>query len=304
VITGITTGSLDLAFRSFAISLATEGLFSVVGSVTGSIAGEFGADAARVFNIGAHALVGCGASVASGGTCGSGALSAGITAAAGPFINGPDHVVSLIENAALGGVASVAGGGKFANGAVTGAFGYLFNDLAHMNHTRDGFFLGLAGGAVAAGVCDVASVMVCTPADPAIVGGGGVMGAIGGLMSDIAESAASISSGLNALVHGNALSSTRPTWVYELENASTGDALKYGITSATDPEDRYSQTFYRLTNSQMVLIQQYPDRATARSVELGLCTSYVAANGRLPPLRWPRLSEQLFRVDKWRVCRG
>jgi len=43
------------------------------------------------------------------------------------MINGPNKVAALVENAVLGGVASVAGGGKFANGAITGAFGYLFN---------------------------------------------------------------------------------------------------------------------------------------------------------------------------------
>lgn len=30
----------------------------------------------------------------------------------------------------MGGLASVAGGGRFANGAITAAFGYLFNDVA------------------------------------------------------------------------------------------------------------------------------------------------------------------------------
>lgn len=34
-------------------------------------------------------------------------------------------------SAVIGGTASVLGGGKFANGAVTGAFGYLYNDYVH-----------------------------------------------------------------------------------------------------------------------------------------------------------------------------
>lgn len=34
-------------------------------------------------------------------------------------------------HAVVGGVTAELGGGKFENGAVTGAFGYLFNDLAH-----------------------------------------------------------------------------------------------------------------------------------------------------------------------------
>jgi hypothetical protein len=36
----------------------------------------------------------------------------------------------LVIGSTLGGLASIAGGGKFANGAMTGAFGYLFNEIA------------------------------------------------------------------------------------------------------------------------------------------------------------------------------
>lgn len=36
-----------------------------------------------------------------------------------------------MTSAVLGGTGSVLGGGKFANGAVTGAYGYLFNELSH-----------------------------------------------------------------------------------------------------------------------------------------------------------------------------
>lgn len=38
-------------------------------------------------------------------------------------------VAKLAANTVLGGAASVAAGGKFENGAITGAFGYLFNEL-------------------------------------------------------------------------------------------------------------------------------------------------------------------------------
>jgi hypothetical protein len=44
---------------------------------------------------------------------------------------------SLITHAVAGGLASVAGGGKFANGAVTAAFGYLFNEMG--NHAQRGY---------------------------------------------------------------------------------------------------------------------------------------------------------------------
>src|SRR5262249_4408965 len=90
-------------------------------------------------NIAGHAAVGCASSVASGGKCGSGALSGAVGSALSPltssiFPNARTDIAQRIGGtfveATAGGLASVAGGGKFANGAVTGAFGYMFNDLA------------------------------------------------------------------------------------------------------------------------------------------------------------------------------
>lgn len=37
----------------------------------------------------------------------------------------------------VGGTASVLGGGKFANGAQTGAFSYLFNQVAHRENNAE-----------------------------------------------------------------------------------------------------------------------------------------------------------------------
>ena len=54
-----------------------------------------------------------------------------ITSAAGPFINHLGSTGSLVANTVVGGLAAVAGGGKFENGAITGAFGYLFNSQFH-----------------------------------------------------------------------------------------------------------------------------------------------------------------------------
>ena len=84
-----------------------------------------------------HALVGCASSVASGGKCGQGALSAAIPAAAGPIVNQLPFAAALVANTTLGGPASIAGGGKFANGAVTAAFGYLFNQALHRGFKID-----------------------------------------------------------------------------------------------------------------------------------------------------------------------
>jgi hypothetical protein len=78
-----------------------------------------------------HAVAGCISASASGGSCGSGALSAGFAEGVGGNLPKSSAEVGVLEHAVLGGVGSMIGGGKFANGSVTGAFGYLFNQLAH-----------------------------------------------------------------------------------------------------------------------------------------------------------------------------
>ncbi|MDD4928798.1 MAG: hypothetical protein PHP85_05920 [Gallionella sp.] len=55
-------------------------------------------------------------------------MTAGFSEGVGGNLGKYDGVVA---RAVLGGTASVIGGGKFANGAMTGAYGYLFNKLAH-----------------------------------------------------------------------------------------------------------------------------------------------------------------------------
>lgn len=90
------------------------------------------------------------------------------------MINGQDRVASLIANSALGGAASVAGGGKFANGAITGAFGYMFN-------AAGGRKIGSAIGSVLAGTLGSES----GPLDIAIaVAGHYAGGAIGSAIED------------------------------------------------------------------------------------------------------------------------
>ena len=100
----------------------TAGAFGVAGDTWAS--GTFG-------NIAAHAAIGCAGAVASGGGCGSGALSGGFSAATAGFASGFGKYGGTVISAVIGGTASVLGGGKFENGAVTGAFGYLFNYCAH-----------------------------------------------------------------------------------------------------------------------------------------------------------------------------
>jgi len=122
---GVTSGSLLTALKAGGISFATAMAFKGVGDLTGHRP-EFG-DGPFFANVAGHALVGCGSSVASGGKCGPGALSAAVSAFAGPLINQLPFQAALVANTTIGGFASVAGGGKFLSGAVTAAFGYLFN---------------------------------------------------------------------------------------------------------------------------------------------------------------------------------
>jgi hypothetical protein len=135
-VAGITSGRLGKeVLRAGVTTAATVAAFAVVGGIAstmpGATDGTFVPFSQAYFaNAVGSALVGCGQATASGGKCGAGALAAGVTAAAGPYLSGLKFAVGLAANAALGGAASVLGGGKFGNGAVTGAFGYLFSPRA------------------------------------------------------------------------------------------------------------------------------------------------------------------------------
>jgi RHS repeat-associated protein len=141
IVTGLSGGNLGQALRAGAIAGATALAFWGVGGATNAVAGvqnpfsvdhispEFGTPA-YAFNVASHAGVGCLSAVASGGQCGPGALSGGISAAATPLVNdvfAKGSIGGIAASAGVGGLASVAGGGKFENGAITGAFGYMFN---------------------------------------------------------------------------------------------------------------------------------------------------------------------------------
>lgn len=176
---GVTSGSLSVALEAGAIAGVTAAAFFGVGELTAetvNYSDEFGGGSYTTHdlafgspdffaNVAGHALVGCASAAASGNGCGSGALAAGVTAFAGPVIDHSDFTFGLVANSALGGVASVIGGGKFENGAITGAFGYLFNAAA-------GRFVGGIIGGVVAAIGGVES----GPADIAIAIGGHLIG--------------------------------------------------------------------------------------------------------------------------------
>ncbi|CCD96150.1 membrane hypothetical protein [Bradyrhizobium sp. ORS 375] len=137
IATGLSGGNIGQVLKAGLIAGVTAAAFYGVGNWTGHQP-QFGTD--KYFaNVAGHALVGCGSSVASGGDCKSGALSGAVGSALSPLTNAifpgaqssiGQRIGGTVLEAIAGGLASVAGGGKFANGAVTGAFGYLFNNLS------------------------------------------------------------------------------------------------------------------------------------------------------------------------------
>jgi hypothetical protein len=92
-------------------------------------------------NVLAHAAVGCGSAVLSGGNCGRGALAAAITEAAAqsnlikPAAIGTwGAVQGAAESGLLGGLTPEITGGSFTDGFSIGAAGYLFNEATHRGY--------------------------------------------------------------------------------------------------------------------------------------------------------------------------
>jgi RHS repeat-associated protein len=124
--TGFLAGAVSSGdLKGALISAFTAGLFNLAGMVPGADSFE------RYL---AHAAAGCVSSVAGGGQCGSGAVSAVFGKYSTNWMNdtfGKDLSFGRgVAAAVAGGVGSVLGGGKFENGAKTAAFGYLFNQVA------------------------------------------------------------------------------------------------------------------------------------------------------------------------------
>jgi RHS repeat-associated protein len=109
------------------------GLEGAANGFIGSYFKDYGA------NVAAHAALSCASSSVHGGSCASGALAGGFSAAAAPLVSAALHDYGVtaeryggaVAEVVIGGTASVLGGGKFANGAETAAFQYLYNCIAH-----------------------------------------------------------------------------------------------------------------------------------------------------------------------------
>ncbi|HEY0953926.1 MAG TPA: RHS repeat-associated core domain-containing protein [Roseateles sp.] len=109
----MTGGDVNASLRSGAIAGLGAGLFGIVGA--NFSAGSIGSYAG-------HGAVGCLSAVISDDSCGRGAASQIFSKYASV-----NWSADIITASVVGGTVSAIGGGKFANGAITGAFGYLFN---------------------------------------------------------------------------------------------------------------------------------------------------------------------------------
>jgi hypothetical protein len=78
-----------------------------------------------------------------GGKCGQGAAAAGFAVVAGGVIKTDNMVAATIGHAIAGGIGAQLSGGKFGNGALTGAFGYLFNSLMHPSPSDSSIVVGM-----------------------------------------------------------------------------------------------------------------------------------------------------------------
>ncbi len=127
--TGVIAGATTYAFQQIGSAFSDGAGNSTYMDKSGTITdyGQF-SEAVTL-----HGVVGCVSSVASGGKCGPGALSASFSKAmipiTGPMANSSPEA-GLFISAVMGGTGSVLGGGKFGNGAMTASFGYLFNAMS------------------------------------------------------------------------------------------------------------------------------------------------------------------------------
>lgn len=166
--------------------------------VTGGSGQAWGYEA----SVALHGVIGCVTSETTGGSCGSGALSAAFSKAmiqiTGPMVKS-DPLAGLAISSVVGGTASVLGGGKFANGARTAAFGYLFN--AKLSAAVRARWVGVGGllGGIGGGACAYFTFGGCAPAVPEFIAGGMIVGGLAGsAAADITESLSNIVFGTNS----------------------------------------------------------------------------------------------------------
>lgn len=131
----ISSGSIQGGIQGMASAM----LFFGAGELGGPSFFNFAKEGFSLGRVALHAAAGCINAKLSGGNCGQGAATAGLTKAIGsalPDMKGNSieaHAVNAVKYAIIGGTMSELGGGKFANGALTGAFQYMMNQAVSMN---------------------------------------------------------------------------------------------------------------------------------------------------------------------------
>ncbi|MCC5842110.1 MAG: hypothetical protein JJT96_18490 [Opitutales bacterium] len=141
-------GSTLVGAAAGAITGGAQGaMWGALGGLAFSSIGALSANWNIEFKVLAHGITGGSMSEMQGGRFAVGFASAGISKAAGGWIgdNVPgEYSGQVIAHAVVGGTVSSIGGGKFANGAITGAFGHVFNSIASeqikREHGRGGRF--------------------------------------------------------------------------------------------------------------------------------------------------------------------
>jgi hypothetical protein len=127
---GIMGGNIESAVNGAFSAALFYGVGELSGAHEAAAAGRSMTGAEHLAQTFGHAVVGCVSASIAGGSCGSGAASAGFAAAAGPLLPGADiSAARFVSRMIVGGVASRLGGGSFESGATSAAFAYLFNDL-------------------------------------------------------------------------------------------------------------------------------------------------------------------------------
>ena len=133
---GIMGGNIESAVNGAFSAALFYGVGEISGMHTAGVDKSFWSDAHIAQTFG-HAVVGCVSTSIAGGSCGSGAASAGFAAAAGPLLPGADiSPERFVSRVIVGGISSRLAGDNFANGATSAAFAYLFNELSHARFNR------------------------------------------------------------------------------------------------------------------------------------------------------------------------
>jgi hypothetical protein len=135
---GIMGGNIESAVNGAFSAALFYGVGEISGMHTPGVDKSFWSDAHIAQTFG-HAVVGCVSASIAGGSCGSGAASAGFAAAAGPLLPGADiSPERFFARVIVGGIASRLAGGSCGAGAASAAFAYLFNDLGREMYSGQG----------------------------------------------------------------------------------------------------------------------------------------------------------------------